>query len=66
MSETEYHNLFDEHLAGRMKHNDHDAYTELTRRYQNKLYPYLVRLVRDEHDALDLVQDTFLKVYEQI
>ncbi|MFW9998184.1 MAG: RNA polymerase sigma factor [Candidatus Odinarchaeota archaeon] len=66
MSETEYQHLSDEQLAGWVKHNDHAAYTELIRRYQNKLYPYLVRLVGDEDDALDLVQDTFLKVYEQI
>lgn len=66
MSDTEYQHLSDEQLAGRVKQDDHAAYTELIRRYQNKLYPYLVRLVGDDHDALDLVQDTFLSVYEQI
>ena len=64
--QTAYQHLSDEQLAGLVKRNDHAAYAELIQRYQNKLSPYLMRLLGCEEDALDLVQDTFLKVYEQI
>ncbi len=61
-----YHQKTDAELARDVKTYDHAAYAELIRRYQNTLYPYLIRLLGNHEDALDIVQETFLKVYEQI
>jgi RNA polymerase sigma-70 factor (ECF subfamily) len=63
---TTYQTVTDEELAGFVKNQDHAAYAELIRRYQNKLFAYLIRLLGNKEDALDIVQDTFLKVYENI
>lgn len=56
----------DEELAGDLQKNDQSALSELIHRYQNKLFYYANRLLGDPDDARDVVQDTFIKVYEHI
>ena len=43
-----------------------EAFGELVRRYQDRLYPTLYRLTGSADDALDLVQDAFLRAYERL
>lgn len=43
---------------------DDKAFTELVRRYQDRIYRFLLRLTRSPDDALDLTQDTFLRAYQ--
>jgi len=62
----EYQELKDEELAIKIKQNDQLALSEIIKRYQNKLFYYVVRLIGNEDDAQDVVQETFLKVYENI
>ncbi|HMA42552.1 MAG TPA: sigma factor, partial [Gemmatimonadales bacterium] len=34
--------------------------------YQDRIYRYILRLVRDEHEAEDLTQETFLRAHRQL
>lgn len=43
-----------------------ERFPELVRRYEQKLYNFGRRMCRDESDAEDLVQDTFLNVYRYL
>jgi RNA polymerase sigma-70 factor (ECF subfamily) len=45
---------------------DPDALATLMARYQNRIYRYLLRLVRQPADADDLFQQTWLRVAEKI
>jgi len=40
-----------------------EAYGELVRRYQDRIYTVISGMVADREDALDLVQETFVKAY---
>ncbi|MDL5154865.1 RNA polymerase sigma factor SigM [Actinomycetospora termitidis] len=39
------------------------AFDELVRRYRDPLWAYAVRIVRDQHDAADVVQDAMLSAF---
>jgi RNA polymerase sigma-70 factor, ECF subfamily len=45
---------------------DNAAFLELMRRYQDRLYEAVFRLVGNNEDALDVIQDTFLKAYTSL
>jgi RNA polymerase sigma-70 factor (ECF subfamily) len=62
----EYQSLTDEDLAGRVKTDDHAALSEIIRRYQNKLFYYVSRMIGNGDEAEDVVQETFLKAYQNI
>jgi len=50
----------------RLRSGDLDALTMLVERYQNRLYRYLLRLVKQPGTAEDLFQQTWLRVMERI
>jgi RNA polymerase sigma-70 factor (ECF subfamily) len=50
----------------RLRRGDLNALSELITRYQNRLYRYLLRIVRHPAEAEDLFQQTWLKVVEKI
>jgi RNA polymerase sigma-70 factor (ECF subfamily) len=50
----------------RLRRGDLNALSELIARYQNRLYRYLLRIVREPAEAEDLFQQTWLKVVEKI
>ncbi|HUJ30446.1 MAG TPA: sigma-70 family RNA polymerase sigma factor [Candidatus Acidoferrum sp.] len=52
--------------VARLRRGDVDALSELISRYQNRLYRYLLRLVREPATAEDLFQQTWLRVTEKI
>jgi len=52
--------------VARLKRGDLDALAELVTRYQNRLYRFLLRLVREPAEAEDLFQQTWLRVAERI
>jgi RNA polymerase sigma-70 factor, ECF subfamily len=52
--------------VSQLRRGDLDALAVLLARYQNRLYRYLLRLVRDSADADDLFQATWIRVAEQI
>lgn len=43
-----------------------EAFGRLVMRYKDRLYPTLLRLTGNAEDALDLIQDTFLRAYQKI
>jgi RNA polymerase sigma-70 factor (ECF subfamily) len=49
-----------------LRRGDPDALTTLMARYQNRIYRYLLRLVRQPADAEDLFQQTWIRVAEKI
>ena len=50
----------------RLRRGDLNALSELIVRYQNRLYRYLLRMVRQPSEAEDLFQQTWLRVVEKI
>jgi RNA polymerase sigma-70 factor, ECF subfamily len=50
----------------RLRRGDLNALSELMTRYQNRLYRYLLRIVRQPAEAEDLFQQTWLRVVEKI
>ena len=56
----------DEQLASRVQKGETAAYGELVARYQDKLLRYGNRFLVSPDDAEDVVQDIFLKAYENI
>ena len=55
-------NLSDKELVMRYQAGDVSCFQILVDRYQNKVYSYIMMLVRDRQLADDLFQDTFLKI----
>jgi RNA polymerase sigma-70 factor, ECF subfamily len=55
--------LPEEVLLERAAAGDGDAFGALVQLHQDSVYRYLLALTRDEDDALDLAQDTFLKAF---
>jgi len=52
--------------VGRLRRGDAEALAALLARYQNRLYRYLLRFVREPATAEDLFQQTWLRVVEKI
>lgn len=52
--------------VARLRRGDLDALTALLAQYQNRLYRYLLRLVRHPSEAEDLFQQTWVRVAEKI
>ncbi|HTZ75480.1 MAG TPA: sigma-70 family RNA polymerase sigma factor [Candidatus Aquilonibacter sp.] len=52
--------------VAQLRRGNLDALSQLIARYQNRLYRYLLRLVRDPAEAEDLFQQTWLRVAEKI
>ena len=53
-------------LVRRVQAGDRGAFVALTRLYQKKVFVLAYSFVHDKEDALDLVQETFLKLYQNI
>lgn len=45
---------------------DKQAYAQIINKYKNPLYGTILRMTRNPHDAQDLVQEAFIKVYQQL
>src|SRR5580658_7357631 len=52
--------------VAQLQRGDLDALSALVARYQNRLYRYLLRMVRQTPDAEDLFQQTWVRVAERI
>lgn len=53
-------------LIARARKGDAQAYGELVDMHQNRIYASVVRVVRDEHRAFDIVQEAFVQAYRAI
>jgi RNA polymerase sigma-70 factor (ECF subfamily) len=43
-----------------------ESFGELVRRYQDRLYPTVVRLIGSPEDAQDILQDAFVRAFEKL
>jgi len=43
-----------------------DAYNLLVSRWEKRIFNYLLRLVNNREDAMDVSQDVFLKAYQNL
>lgn len=62
----EYAELTDEELARSVQQGDTEPFGELMVRYEKKLARYGTKFFSDREDITDLVQETFVKVYQNI
>lgn len=53
----------DQVLIRRVLRGDRKAFEELMRKYERRIYGFVVRMVRNEETAVDLTQDFFIKIY---
>jgi RNA polymerase sigma-70 factor (ECF subfamily) len=52
-------------LVERVKENDREAFMEVTRMYQRKVFVLAYSYFHNKEDALDIVQETFLRFYQK-
>ena len=55
----------DEMLISRFQSGDENAYVELVNRYKDKLTNFVFYLLKDEEHSEDIVQETFIRLYEK-
>lgn len=53
----------DDELVRRVQAGNADAFEELVKRYERKVYNIAYRLMGNERDASEVLQDTFLRAY---
>ena len=53
----------DHQLIEATKRGDEDAFAEIVNRYRNPLTNYIFRMLNDYEEAVDLTQETFVRVY---
>lgn len=56
----------DAELVQRAKTGDLDAFEALTTRYERQVFSHTLRMLRNEHDAEDVTQQTFLSLIEHL
>lgn len=55
--------LSDEAIVEQTRSSDQELYAILVERYQHKLLRYAQNLIHDEHKAVDVVQESFVKAF---
>ncbi len=58
--------LDDEQLVERAQSGDQAAFAELYNRYFNRIFDFLARMMRNQSEAEDVAQDTFVRAYNSI
>ncbi len=53
----------DQVLITKILEGCHSSFEELMRKYNRKMYNFILRMVRDEEIAIELTQDLFVKIY---
>jgi len=53
-------------LVDKIKEGDREAFMTLTSLYQKKVFLLAFSFFRNKEDALDIVQETFLRFYEKV
>ena len=56
----------DRDLVAKARRGDVDAYNLLVSRWERRVFNYILRLVGDREDAMDLSQEAFLKAYQNL
>lgn len=58
--------MTEDDLIKKLKNNESDAYTHLIDMYQQRLYYFCLKILKNSFDAQDAVQMTFIKVHNAI
>lgn len=58
--------LSDQTLVEKVKEGDYQAFEGLVNRYEGKVYRLAMRMLRNQEDSEDALQETFLQVYRGI
>jgi RNA polymerase sigma-70 factor, ECF subfamily len=58
--------LDDQSLVQKCRSGQTEAFGDLVRRYQDRLYPTVLRLLGSAEDAEDTLQDTFVRAFEKL
>jgi len=53
-------------LVKRVRGGDQRAFRLLVERYQRKLYAFVLGMVRDKQDSMEISQEAFAKVYKHL
>jgi RNA polymerase sigma-70 factor (ECF subfamily) len=53
-------------LVRRAQHDDLEAYDELVKRYQERIYATVYHMTSNHEDANDLAQDSFIKAFQAL
>lgn len=53
-------------IVERIKNGDREAFMAVTRLYQKKVYLLAYSYFRNSEDAMDIVQETFLRLYQKV
>jgi RNA polymerase sigma-70 factor (ECF subfamily) len=56
----------DRDLIAKAKRGEVEAYNLLVSRWERRVFNYLLRLLREREDAMDVSQDVFLKAYQNL
>ncbi len=56
----------DQAIVKRVLAGDHDAFSILVDRYQNRIYSVVHNYVSNQEDALDVTQDAFVKAFSKL
>lgn len=56
----------DADLISKARRGDVEAFNLLISRWEKRVYNYLLRILQNREDALDLSQDVFLKAYQSL
>jgi len=60
-------NIFsDSKYVDDVKRGNTAAFEPLVRKYQDRIYSFIIRIVRSEEDAKDVVQEVFLKAFRSL
>ena len=59
-------NISDQELIDSIKNGNHSDYSVLVDRYKNKAFSMLKRMLRNEFDAEEVLQDSFLKAFRSL
>lgn len=56
----------DREYVQRSQRGDRNAFGQLVRRYQDRLYRFILRMVNSRDEALELTQETFVKAWQAL
>jgi RNA polymerase sigma-70 factor (ECF subfamily) len=55
--------LIDQELIALLKNDDREAFAEIYKRYWTVMYMHALKMLRDEDDARDIIQETFTSLW---
>ena len=58
--------ISDEQIVDKVRQGDNESYSEIVKRYKDKLLRYIRRLSYNSNEAEDILQDVFIKAYKNL